>query len=1016
MGKGSPTAAKSRHLNFGPFRLEPANAQLWRGEERVALPPKPFDVLCHLAGRPGKLITKDELLEAVWPNLHISESSLNVAINALRSALGDDSKAPHYIETVTRRGYRFIAPIASERPLDSEPSWLALSRVRLWVGRNGPIEALEDFFQRAAAGHRQLVFVTGEAGIGKTTLVEMFLERTLQRGVRVLLGRCVEHFGTDEAFLPLIEALHERCSGPEAPSLLRTLRDCAPTWMVQLPGLTDDKESQELLREVFGATRERMLREYCEFLEALGAEEPLVVVVEDLHWSDYATLDVLSRFARRSRNAAVLVIATYRPVDAALANHPARKLHLDLQRQGLCAELPVERLSQAEVEEYLALRFREAPIAHELAERIFSRSEGQALFVVSLVDDLIARKEIIEVDGCWQVSGQTAPGQAFVSQGLREIIGGQIDRLTADEQRLLEAASVAGAEFSAAMLAQPANEDVCDAEQICEALVRKGLMLRVSGAAEWPNGAVSGRYAFQHSLYQEVLYQRLAPAHRARLHREVGERLEAGYADKASEIAAVLSLHFDEGRDVPKAIHYLVQAAKNSAQRFSNSEAAIYLTRALNLVDRLPAGQQMTTRIMLLHRRAWVRRSGGDFSHSIEDLQAMVSCAAEAHELRAEINGLLDLSRFCLYSDRRHSLQFAEWALAKSQIVEDDVLRAVVRGSSANLNLMLRGWRDADAEVCRDAVKTMADAVDPWLLLRRCSLDMLTDYLRANYRQCCVAARDGKRLAQAMGDQYYFIIFNTMVAFALLHLGEWRELKQAVSGALAQAEKNANRQGSALCSLTMGWLHADALDFETARACCEKVLDAEVEANPFTFFIGRNLLAKASIGLRDYPAALAQFQRIQRRMDADGIGMDYMIYPHFYSNLCQYWLETGDLARAREEAVRLYEISALPPERTYLALAHRLLAKIAMAEKKFEEAKAQVARAVSIVEQATLPLAAWRVHATAASLHESAGERAKAAAARRLSQQVIESLCASLGQDESLCATLLARYPAEALR
>jgi predicted ATPase len=252
-----------------------------------------------------------------------------------------------------------------------------------------------------------------------------------------------------------------------------------------------------------------------------------------------------------------------------------------------------------------------------------------------------------------------------MSPGLREMIGSQIDRLTADEQRLLEAASVAGAEFSAAMLSNATSKEVCDVEQICEALARKGLMLSVTGVAEWPNGMVAGRYAFLHSLYQEVLYQRLAPGQRARLHRELGERLEEGYGDKASDIAAMLALHFEEGRDFSKAVHYLAEAAKNSAQRFGNNEAAIYLTRALNLVNRLPADQQMATQTMLLHRRAWVRRSAGDIVGSVEDLQTMVSGAAEARELRAEINGLLDLSRFCLYSDRRQSLKFAERALGK---------------------------------------------------------------------------------------------------------------------------------------------------------------------------------------------------------------------------------------------------------------------------------------------------------------------------------------------------------------
>src|SRR4029077_1978451 len=130
-----------------------------------------------------------------------------------------------------------------------------------------------------------------------------------------------------------------------------------------------------------------------------------------------------------------------------------------------------------------------------------------------------------------------------------------------------------------------------------------------------------------------------------------------------------------------------------------------------------------------------------------------------------------------------------------------------VRGSSANINLMLRGWCDEDAELCRQVVQTTADAVDPWILLRRCSLDMLTNYLRSDYHGCCVAAKDGKQLAQTAGDQYFFIIFNTMFAFALLHLGQWRELEQTVSAALMMSEKNANRQGSVLCRLTLGWLY-----------------------------------------------------------------------------------------------------------------------------------------------------------------------------------------------------------------
>ncbi len=1003
---------KCQNLTFGPFRLEPANAQLWRGSDRISLPPKPFNVLCHLAERPGELVTKDELLEAVWPKLHISESSLSVAINALRSALGDDSKAPNYIETVTRRGYRFVAPVANARPQEAEPVFLASSRSQLWVGREGPIEKLEGLYQRAAAGNRQLVLVTGEAGMGKTTLVEMFLARMAQHPVRMLVGRCIEHFGTDEAFLPLLESLQEYCARSGAASLKKVLKDCAPAWLVQLPGLIDEDERLELQKDVFGATRERMLREYCEFLEAMSADGPVMLVVEDLHWSDYATLDVLSRFIRRSRNAPVLIIATYRPADARAANHPAWKLRLELDRQALCTEVAVDGLSRADVEKYLGLRFCDAGIAQALVEKIFARSEGQPLFVVSLADELIARREVIDVDGGWQLA-QTAAIEMRLPHGLREMIGIQIDRLTANEQRLLEAASVAGAEFSAAILAEAAGGDVCDAERICETLARKGLMLRAAGAAEWPNGIVAGRYAFLHSLFQEVLYQRLAPGQRARLHQQLGERLEAGYGERAIEIAAVLALHFDEGREFSKAIRYLVHAARNSSQRFSNSEAASYLSRALNLIDKLPAGEQSAARIMLLHKRAWVRRSAGDFRGSTADLKAMVSYAAEAREPRAEINGLLDLSRFSLYTDRRQCLFYAEEALAKVEDSEDDVLKALVKGNSANINLLLKGWRDTDATLCRQLVNMTSGAADPWILLRRCSLQMVTSYLRSDYAGCCVAAKEGMQQAQTIGDQYYFIIFNTILAFALLHLGEWGELRRSVSEALTQAERNSNRQASALCRLTLGWLHSEAFDHAGAQQFCSEALDPQIEANPFTYFIGRNLLAKACIGLRDYKGAGAQFQAIQDRIEADGIGLESAVRPHFHASYCHYWLEIGDLARAREEAARLYEVSAAPPEQTFVALSHQLHAKIALAEQSYDEAQAHLEQAVLVVAQAKLPLAAWRVHLEAARIYERTGARAKAAESRRLSRQVIDGLAANLGQQDPLRAKLLAGYDAE---
>lgn len=1008
-------------LLFGEFRLDPANALLWRSSDRVALQPKPFEVLCCLVKQAGRLVTKDELLDTVWPNLHVTESSLSVSINALRLALGDDSKAPRYIETVTRRGYRFIAPVSGAAHVEAgrqpdakaqAPPYRAASQPHWWVGRAGPLDALDDLFEQAAAGNRQVVFITGEAGIGKTTFLEMFVERVSHRGAGLLWGRCIEHFGTDEAFLPLIEALQDHCGAAGGPVLLKMLRDSAPTWLAQMTGFLDARDRAALQSEVFGATRERMLREFCELVEVLSLERPWVIIVEDLHWSDYATLDILSLFAHRQQKASVLILATYRPVDVLIGGHPARTVHQELQIHGRCTELALDRLSLPEVEQYLVLRFGDAEMGKTLAQRVFGRTGGQPLFVVSLVDYFVAQREILQIDGHWRLAPGGQVSLDGIPRDLREMIARQIDRLNAEEQRLLEAASSAGAEFAAALVAGALDRDIVEVEQICEGLARKGQVIAAAGVAEWPDGTVAGRYVFVHALYQEVLYQRLAPGQRIQLHRRLGERLEAGYRTRTEEIAAVLALHFEEGRNFVKAVSYLGQAAESSAKRFGNREAAIYLTRALGFLDRLASKDQLPLRMKLLQQRGWARRSAGDLHGSLEDLSTVVSCAAEANQHLIEIKALMDLSRFCIWGDRRRCLELAEQAVAYSRALGDDTLTALAQGNSSSLNLYLRGWREEDAECCRVAVKMLGDAQDPRVEMRRCGIQSTLELTTSNYRECYAAAKRCQELAQERGDVYLYVIYNTFAAFSLLQLGAWREMRQRLAAALTLTERNANRQVSSMCRLMVAWLHIEALDFEGAKKRCEEALDSAVEENPVNFFLGRNLLAKAHLGLNDYPAAFAQFDAITTRIETDGLMMEAVFHPLFSHGLSEYWLGVGDLARAREQATRLCEIAARPPELTYLALSHRLLAKIAIVEKDFEEAQVQLSRAVSIVKGSELPLAAWRVHATAAEFYESVGESGKAAEFRCGCEKVIETLAATFDQGDPLRSSLLAGYAA----
>ena len=343
------------------------------------LAPKPFDVLCHLVQRAGELVARTSFSASCGPIFTSPNSSLSVSINAIRLALGDNSRAPRYSRP--RPAAAIASSRRSRRAATARKMSEAVPRRRRpradWrVGRDAALAKMERWFEEAAAGRRSLAFVTGEAGIGKTTFAEMLLDRMAGRDVGILVGRCIEHFGGDEAFLPLNEAFAAGCAGRHGALARGMLRDRAPTWLAQLPGAVAGQDSDALKRETFGASRERMLREFCELLEALSVERPWILFIEDLHWSDYATLDAIARFANRERRAAVLTVANYRPADARVGAHPVRAMHQELQIHGRCAEVALSKLSPEEIGRYLDLRFGASELSGALAPELARRTGG----------------------------------------------------------------------------------------------------------------------------------------------------------------------------------------------------------------------------------------------------------------------------------------------------------------------------------------------------------------------------------------------------------------------------------------------------------------------------------------------------------------------------------------------------------------------------------------------------------------------------------------------------------------
>jgi predicted ATPase len=544
-------------------------------------------MLRYLAERPGKLITKKELLTQLWPGIYVSPTVVKVCVREIRDALGDEAAKPQFIETVGTQGYRFISPLTAFPPALSLQSPVARQNPALtsslqsltphFVGREHELVQLQAWYERAQQGERQLIFVSGEAGIGKTTLVEHFLAQLqAQSPVRVGYGYCVEQGEQGEAYLSVLRALQQLCQAPDGDQVIAVLRRYAPLWLVQLLGVIGEDELATLQRQVQGSNPQRMLRELAHALEQLTAEAPLLLFFEDLQWSDVSTLQFLTYLAQLREPARLLVIGTYRPAETVTTSHPLRGVLQELVGRRQCHELALELFTEAEVEAYLRQRLPGSPVAEGLWPVMYRRTEGNALFVSDFVNYLVQRGLLAETGGQWKLQAEPAALEELIPDQVQRLIARQIDALSNQVQQVLAVASVVGMTFTASEVAAVSKQPLETIEAVYDELASQGRFIEVQGLAEWPDRVVTVRYHFRHALYQHALYRRTGLAQRVRWHRQLGEHFATIYGERAQEIAGELAFHFERGREYQRAIVYRQQAGKPALRQGAHKKTLGY--------------------------------------------------------------------------------------------------------------------------------------------------------------------------------------------------------------------------------------------------------------------------------------------------------------------------------------------------------------------------------------------------------------------------------------------------------
>ena len=808
----SSTSSNPVRVRFDRFELDEANARLSRDGTAVTLAPTPFAVLCALVRQPGSLLTTNALLDEVWGHQFVTDSVLRTAISELRTALDDDARKPRFIETVSRRGYRFIAaPSAISAAPSVQPivSGLATARAPNFIGRAEPLSRLRRAWDIACAGKRAVVWIAGEPGIGKTTLIEQFIASL--GDVACARGQCVERYGTGESYLPVLEALEELCrSDSEVPSLLRAV---APTWLLQLPWLSTTEEREALRRELAGVSPDRMLREMGQFLDRYTERRPLLLVTEDLHWSDPATIQLIDYVARRRGSARLMWLASFRLAEVVALDHPLNPLRHELRLHDLCEEIVLDPFSESEVGDYVVERSPALTTDEAFVRALHERTDGVPLFVASMMTEVITHAAR---------AGDDAPAvpqlaKIAVPENLAAIIDHYVAKLTSDQHLVLSAAAVCGIEFRINTISGALERDAAWVGQTCDELAREQLWV-VAPRAEGGSNAAELPYSFRHALFRQVLYERTNPSVRSQLHRKVGATLERERAPGAPVAAAKLAMHFELGREPMAALRYYVEAAETALARLSPRECMDLTEQALNLLRQAPEG---TERDGLEIALATLRGVSATHVHGISHPEAK-SAFQRAYSLLADFpehpmrGRLLHGFGFVLSlrADYAEALAVAERAEALSYAPNDPVLVLVtclVHGYVAQLQGQQRAagtWIErglASAELL-DLAPAEIFVTDPQVtLLGLLAMHLLNSGFVEQGRARLEQAHARARLLGWPNTRLAAFWYEALFA---VRLGDAERVAALADEMHALVDESEVAQGRAACRWFRGWADA----------------------------------------------------------------------------------------------------------------------------------------------------------------------------------------------------------------
>jgi DNA-binding CsgD family transcriptional regulator/tetratricopeptide (TPR) repeat protein len=629
----------------------------------------------------------------------------------------------------------------------------------VFVGRRGDLEAVAHAFGGARQGEPAVVIVSGEAGVGKTRLVEEAAASARATGGRVIAGGCVELGGEAMPLSPLAEALRSLARIVPSDELAVLLGSARPELARLVPELdaepaTDGERPQpaQLLELVLGA------------ITRVGRDRPLVLIFEDLHWADRSTLELVTLLVRGLHDTQVLLALTYRSDELHRA-HPLRRLLGSWDRSRSVRRLPLERLTRDEVAAQLAGILAEPPAA-ELVDLVFDRSDGNPFLVE-------------------EVAGAVLRGADpdALAPSLHDVLLARAEQLSDDARHVLRLVSAAGRWAPDELVAAVASlEPELLYGALRETVEQQLLVVDDSGRG----------YAFRHALARDAVYEDLLPGERVRLHAAFGEALDAApeLAGSGLELAAMLAYHWHAAHDVRRALAASIEAGRQASASFAPWEAQRHFERALELWPQVPDADEQTglDRVEVGRLAAEAAQAAGSSERARSMLdEALATLGESGDHVRRAL--LLEQRAATLRDVGRAPEGVADLEAAVALLPEDppSAARAQILASLAQIRLHIDDFRGANDAAERavaaartaDAARAAADA--------SITLGCARTYL-AEPDAGLAALRDGLAGAEALGDRRTMLRGFVNLSDILGVVGRHGEAIEAAAAGMAVAE------------------------------------------------------------------------------------------------------------------------------------------------------------------------------------------------------------------------------------